>query len=561
MNKKPPFINYIKDEWVQQTLSSMSLDQKIGQLFQVACFSNRDEKHTDEIVQLIEKYHLGGLTFFQGNALAQAKLTNQYQEISKVPLFVNIDAEWGLGMRLTGCTTFPYQMALGAVQDDNLIYQMGQQIAKDCKRLGICSPLAPVVDVNNNPKNPVINYRSFGENKELVAQKGLAYMKGLQSEKVLDNAKHFPGHGDTSVDSHLSLPVLTQSDERLKTLELYPFQQLIKEGLSSVMTAHLSVPAWEEQEGIPVTLSEKVLSTILLDELGFDGLVITDALDMQGITNTFKDGDADLKAILAGNHIITNSQNVANGFKKIKSAIEDGNWSEEQLDKVVTKLLAMKKWVGLDQYQPIELNHLEEDLHSETSYQLNEELVKATVTQLGLSPFTNLNEKSEIAFLQIKNQTKTISERDKVAHHLKQVNVDEENFLKDKCSAYGDFFQWNSDEDENTLYDILCKLNSYRGVIVSIHGINIKPFNHFDIHPVVRQSLVSGLGDTEITLLHFGNAYALDELEDIEKVDHIFVAYQDGKFQQKAVFDALLGEKTTGKLPVSTKYYRQGEGY
>ncbi|WP_052444833.1 glycoside hydrolase family 3 protein [Flammeovirga sp. OC4] len=561
MNKKPPFINHINDEWVIKNLKSMSLDQKIGQLFQVACFSNRDESHTIEVLELIKNYHLGGLTFFQGNAVTQANLTNQYQAASKVPLFINIDAEWGLGMRLTGCTTFPYQMALGAIQDDDLIYQMGKQIAQDCKRLGVCSPLAPVVDVNNNPKNPVINYRSFGENKELVAEKGLAYMKGLQSEKVLDNAKHFPGHGDTSIDSHLSLPILSQTDARLKSLELYPFQKLMEEGLSSVMTAHLSVPAWEEKEGIPTTLSEKVLSNILFDDLGFEGLVITDAMDMQGITNTFKNGDADLKAILAGNHIITNSESVPLGFQKIKEAIEKGIWSEEQLDQAVTKLLAMKKWVGLDQYQPIQLEGLEKDLHSKASYALNEKLVKATITQIGLSPHTKLVGKKEIAFLQIKNQTKTISERDKVAHHLKQINVEEEDFLKNACAEYGDFYQWNSDQDENDLYDLLCKLNSYREVYVSIHGINIKPFNHFDIHRVVRKSLVSGLGDTEITLLHFGNAYALDELEGIEKVDHIFVAYQDGKYQQQAVFDALLGAKTTGKLPISTRYYRQGEGY
>ncbi|MBD0400762.1 glycoside hydrolase family 3 protein [Flammeovirga sp. EKP202] len=561
MNKKPPFINHINDEWVKNTLKSMSLDQKIGQLFQVACFSNRDESHTTEVLELIKNYHLGGLTFFQGDAVSQASLTNQYQAVSKVPLFINIDAEWGLGMRLTGCTTFPYQMALGAIQDDDLIFQMGKQIAKDCKRLGVCSPLAPVVDVNNNPKNPVINYRSFGENKELVAQKGIAYMKGLQSEQVLDNAKHFPGHGDTSVDSHLSLPVLLHSDERLKSLELYPFEKLMEEGLSSVMTAHLSIPTWEKEEGVPVTLSEKVLSSILFDELGFEGLVITDALDMQGITNTFHNGEADLKAILAGNHIITNSQNVENGFHKIKDAIHEGRWIEAQLDQVVTKLLAMKKWVGLDHYQPIAIHQLEQDLHSEASYQLNQKLVKATITQIGLSPFTALEKNSEIAFLQIKNKTKTVSERDKVVHHLKRINETEEEFLREKCSEYGDFYQWNSDEDENNLYDILCRLNTYRRVIVSIHGINIKPFNHFDIHEAVRENLVSGLGDTEITLLYFGNAYALDELDEVEKVDHIFVAYQDGLYQQKAVFEALLGETTMGKLPVSTQFYRQGEGY
>lgn len=562
MNKPAPFLDFLNDIWVNTILQKMTLNEKIGQLFQVASFSNRDQKHTDEVSLLIKDFHLGGLTFFQGTAKEQVRLTNHYQKISKVPLFINIDAEWGLGMRLTGASKFPYQMALGAIQDDSLIFQMAKQIAKDCKLIGVSSPLAPVIDINNNPKNPVINYRSFGENKELVAQKGIAYMKGLQSENILDNAKHFPGHGDTSVDSHIALPVLNHSNERLHQLELYPFKKLIREGLSSLMTAHLSIPIWEKKENTPVTLSQTILSEILFDELKFEGLVITDALDMQGITNFFKEGEADLKAILAGNHIITNSQSVALGVKKIKEAILNGRWSEEKLNAVVRKILAMKKWVGLDDFSPI----LEKDFdlllnNNETSL-LNQQLAQESITQLGTTTFSPLNKSRNTALFKIKGQPTTISERDKVAHHLKEINKSENDFIDEKYTQYVDqFFSWDVYEEESKYSTILAKLLKYDHVIISLHGVNIKPFNHFDIPLKVRKELLQKIADKKVTLLLFGNAYAFDELENNDAINHIFIAYQDGIYQQKAVLNCLLGEEPTrGKLPVSIEGYKQGEG-
>lgn len=561
MKKKPPFLKHIKEHWVIDTLSKMTLDEKIGQLFQVAAFSNRGDDHEQQISKLIEDYHLGGLTFFQGNAKSQVLLTNHYQSISKYPLFINIDAEWGLGMRLSGCTTFPYQMALGAIQNNTLIYEMGKQIAKDAKRIGVCSPLAPVVDVNNNPKNPVINYRSFGENKELVAEKGIAFMKGLQSENILDNAKHFPGHGDTSVDSHLSLPILEHTNERLQALELYPFKELIKEGLSSIMSAHLSIPAWDDDENVPATLSQKILKDILVDELAFEGLVITDALDMQGITNYFKEGEADVNAILAGNHIITNSQSVPLGVKKIKDAIQNKRFSEKQLNSIVAKLLAMKKWVGLDQVQPISLTNLDRDLHSERSLELNFKLAAASITQLGKTAFTSIKHKKNVIFLQIISDKKTISNRDKIAHHLKEINIDKEDFISDEYIKYiPNFHKWRSSEGNEQLDEIIEKLNQEDEIIISLQGVNIKPFNHFDIPEEIRENLFSKLKAKKITLLLFGNAYALDEIQNIAKLDHIFIAYQDGVFQQKATLECLLGEKTMGKLPVSLNNYKQGKG-
>ncbi|WP_170178572.1 glycoside hydrolase family 3 protein [Flammeovirga pectinis] len=539
---------------MKKTLKNMSLEQKIGQLFQVAAFSNRDKKHEEEILTLIEKYHLGGLTFFQGEPLKQVELTNKYQSKSSVPLFINIDAEWGLAMRLQGTTQFPYQMALGAIKDDTLILKMAHKIGEHCKRIGVCSPLAPVVDVNNNPKNPVINYRSFGEDKIKVANKGIAYMKGLQSAHVLDNAKHFPGHGDTATDSHLDLPRLTHSSERLNAIELYPFKELIKNGLSSIMTAHLEIPVWDNRENMPTTLSNKILSSILFDQLNFKGLAITDAMDMQGITKYYADGDADVMAILAGNHIITNSRSVPKGVEKIKQALLNGELSEKQLDVIVTNLLAMKKWVGLDQAKRISTENLSTDLNDEESKQLNKVLAEASITYLGKAPLQPLN-KDKTIYLKLVGEQQTKSTREQVAHHLKEIKKEETNTLLSGLNALEvTTLTWNESEGEASLKKILEKAQGYERVILSIHGINIKPFNHFDLPEIIRKQVLDILSKNQTTVLFFGNAYGLDEIENIENAKEVIVTYQDSEFMQEAVLRVLKGElNCIGELPVSLK--------
>ncbi|PWJ44394.1 glycoside hydrolase family 3 protein [Sediminitomix flava] len=562
---QPPFLTYLNDEWVLETLSSMSVEEKIGQLFQVAAFSNRDEEHEQFIEELIEKYHLGGLTFFQGTPEKQIELTNKYQAKSKVPLFINIDAEWGLAMRLDGTTQFPYQMALGAIQDNELIFKMAKKIGEHCQRIGVSSALAPVVDVNNNPKNPVINYRSFGEDKEKVAEKGVAYMKGLQASNILDNAKHFPGHGDTATDSHLELPKLMHSKERLDNLELYPFKRLIDEGLSSVMTAHLEIPSLDNREHMPVTLSEKILSDLLFGELDFKGLAITDAMDMHGITNHYEDGDADLRAILAGNHIITNSKSVPKGVEKLKEALAQNILTEEQLNSIVQKVLAMKKWAALDQFKSISLAQLEKDLNDEASVALNKQLAKAAVTQLGEGDFIPLqNREKKIAVIQIFAENKTLTSRDQVAHHLKEVEKKEANILAERLQNELDnvtVLTWRESQGIEALQELIGEAKSSDEVIVSLHGVNIKPFNNFDIPEFVRLELMKNLGNISTTILLFGNAYALDEVEGHKNASTIFITYQDSIYFQDAVVDVLLGkEEANGTLPVSLSNFKAGDG-
>ncbi|MGI9543828.1 MAG: glycoside hydrolase family 3 protein, partial [Cyclobacteriaceae bacterium] len=344
--KLPPFLNQ-GQEWVDSVFNTMSPDERIAQLFMVAAYSNRDSKHEAAITRLIEEYKIGGLVFFQGGPLRQAAMTNRYQAKSKVPLLIAMDAEWGLGMRLDSTINFPYQMTLGAIADNDLIYDMGVEIAREFKRLGAHISFSPVVDVNNNPKNPVINYRAFGENREQVTAKGVAYMKGLQDQGVMAVAKHFPGHGDTDTDSHNDLPVIPHQRTRLDSVELHPFVNLVENGVGGVMVAHMSIPSLDATENLPSTLSKPIVEDLLKKELGYSGLIFTDALNMKGVTKHFPPGEVDVKALIAGNDVLVFTQDVPLALKKIKEAIKKGTLSQKDIDRRCKKVLAAKFWAGL----------------------------------------------------------------------------------------------------------------------------------------------------------------------------------------------------------------------
>ncbi|MEO1654689.1 MAG: glycoside hydrolase family 3 N-terminal domain-containing protein, partial [Bacteroidota bacterium] len=352
------------EKWVDSVFNTLSEDEKIGQLFSIRAYSNKTETHYQEIEAIIKKYKVGGLTFFQGSPYQQARLTNRYQKLSPVPLMIAIDAEWGLGMRLDSTISFPHQMTLGAIQEDSIIYEMGVEIGKHCQRIGIHVNFAPVVDVNNNPYNPVIGDRSFGENKSNVARKGIAYMKGMQAQGIIANAKHFPGHGDTNKDSHLTLPVINHSRSRIDSLELYPFKSLINAGLMSTMVAHLKIPSLDSRPNLPTTLSDKVVNQLLVDELGFKGLVFTDALEMKGVANYFPPGEISLRALKAGNDVLLLPNDLGEAIRLIKAALQKNELSWDYVDKKVKKILSAKYFNGLHEYQPIPLNGIQQDLIS-----------------------------------------------------------------------------------------------------------------------------------------------------------------------------------------------------
>ena len=307
--------NFFKDSdretaWVDSIYNKMSVPEKIGQLFMISAYSNRDSLHTKEVNTLIQDYKVGGLIFFQGGPVRQAKLTNLYQSKAKVPLFIAIDAEWGLGMRLDSTYIYPWNMTLGAIQDLSLIENVGRNMGDENKRIGIHFNFAPVLDINTNPKNPIIGNRSFGEDKVNVSNKAIALMKGVQSQGVFSTGKHFPGHGDTAVDSHKALPLINFSKERLELVELYPYKQIFDEGLVSVMVAHLNIPSLEPQSNIPSSASYNIVTNLLQKELGFNGLIFTDGLAMKGATDFKGPGDLEIAVLLAGNDIFLGPENV-----------------------------------------------------------------------------------------------------------------------------------------------------------------------------------------------------------------------------------------------------------
>ena len=306
-----------QEKWVDSVYQSMSLNEKVGQLYMVQVYSSQDNKTKQSIIKQIKDYHLGGIIYSKGGPVRQAKLNNELQAISKIPLLIGMDAEWGLGMRLDSTYSFPWNMTLGAINDNKLIEQAGKHIGEHCKRLGVHFNFAPVVDINTNPKNPIIGNRSFGEDRDNVTSKSLAFMKGMQKAGVLANAKHYPGHGDTEQDSHETLPTISFDEKRIDSVELYPYRELIKRGLSSVMVAHLNVPSLESRSGYPSSLSKHIVTDILKDSLGFKGLIFTDALTMKAAANFDSPGAIDLAAFNAGNDVMLMSASVSQGIEKI----------------------------------------------------------------------------------------------------------------------------------------------------------------------------------------------------------------------------------------------------
>jgi len=383
--------------WADSVLAGLTLDQKVGQLFMVAAYSNKNEAYYADLELLITKYAVGGLLFFQGGPKRQVKLINRYQAKAKVPLLIGMDLEWGLGMRLDSTVSFPKQMTLGAIKDNNLIYKMGQEIARQCKAVGVHINFAPVVDINSNSRNPVIGVRSFGEDKRNVAAKGLAYMRGLQDGGVMACAKHFPGHGNTSSDSHVKLPTLRSSKQGLMETEIYPFQNLIQNDLKATMVGHLNVPSLDDS-GLPASLSPSVVTDLLVQELGFKGLAISDALNMRGIAEYQNDGEAELMAFKAGNDILLFPINLPVAMARLKRALAAGVISSAEIDRRVHKVLRAKHWSGLHTWQPLPLERLDSRINNPSAISLITDLLAASVTvvknDLGLVPIRVLDNSS-----------------------------------------------------------------------------------------------------------------------------------------------------------------------
>ena len=423
--------------WVDSIYSSMTLKEKVGQLFVIQAFSNKNKNHKDNIINIIRNNNIGGIIFSKGSAHKQVDLTNDFQSESSIPLLIGMDAEWGLNMRLDSTFSFPWNMTLGAIKDNNLIRQVGRSIAEHCKRIGVNFNFAPVVDINTNPDNPIIGNRSFGESTQNVSSKSLNFMRGQQEMNILSSAKHFPGHGDTSTDSHKTLPFISHDKKRILKTELKPFKTLINNGLESVMIAHLEVPSLEKTKGLPSTLSYSIVTSLLKNTLGFKGLIITDALEMKGLSNFKSKGNLDMLAFKAGNDILLMSANVSEGIQAIVDEYNLGEISEERLSYSVKKILKAKYKVGLNNFLQISKTNLYNDLNSLENKILNEELVEKAITVVknndNMLPIKNL--KNSIGYLNFGNDN-YMAFFDELTKYSKIDNLDEIDILKTEFESF-----------------------------------------------------------------------------------------------------------------------------
>ena len=518
-------------KWVDSIYNSMSIQEKVGQLFMVDVFSKDSKDKTDLINSLIKDYYIGGIIFSKGGPVRQAKLSNQYQKISKTPLLMAMDAEWGLAMRLDSTYAYPWNMTLGAIADNEIVYDIGKQIGAHVKRMGMHINFSPVVDINTNPDNPIIGNRSFGEDRDNVTNKALAYMRGMQSTGILANAKHFPGHGDTDLDSHKILPTISFTKKRLDSIELHPYKRLFQEGLSSVMVAHLNVPALEKRKKIPSSISKAIVTDLLQNDLNFQGLIFTDALNMKGASNFKKPGEIDLAAFLAGNDVLLISESIPKAHQLIVEAFRKGKISEERLSRSVKKILFAKYKVGLNNYQPIELNSLLSDLNTPYDDMLYEKAIENALTVLKndrlIIPIKKI-EKTKIAYVHMGDDTGT--------YFFNQLNK----------YAQVDWIKANS------ITEYKEKLKEYELTIIGFHKSNASPWKEYKFSDHELTKLYEISRTNKVILDVFTRPYAINDIQSFSNINGILLSYQNSKISQELSAQLIFGSITAkGSLPVS----------
>lgn len=536
-SQNPDFRNWKTDaacvQWVDSVYKQLTLEEKIGQFFMVAAYTEGKNYNMDSVLALVKSGKAGGVIFFKGLPVPQAEWTNKLQDSAKVQAMVALDAEWGLAMRLDSTIQFPHQLALGAVEDNHLIYEMGREIGRQCKRLGVQVNFAPVIDINNNPANPVINDRSFGEDKYKVALKGLEYSDGMQDEGVLACAKHFPGHGDVNTDSHFDLPLISKSAAAFDSLEFYPFKILFNNAVGSAMVAHLNVPALDST-GTPASLSYRMATNYLQDTLGFNGLVFSDALNMKGVAKYYQPGTVDSMAFMAGCDVLVFSEDVNKGIEKIKALVDSQCISLYEFEQRVKKVLAYKYKLGLHQKQKINTENLLADLKNTGGVLLRQRLFEQAITlaanQNGLLPFKDWNYK-KTASLSIGSNG--------VSDFQNQIA----NF------AEFDFFNLPATQSETGFNTLLDTLTGYDMVVVDLHDMVRAAARNYNITKHEQKFIETLSTKTKVVLCVFGNPYSL---KFFETVPWILEAYEDNDATNLACANALFGaEKITGKLPVT----------
>ncbi|MEO1624944.1 MAG: glycoside hydrolase family 3 N-terminal domain-containing protein [Bacteroidota bacterium] len=525
-----------QEAWISDVFDAMSEEERLAQLFMIRAHSDLGPDHIAQVEKAIRDYQIGGLCFFQGTPEKQAELTNRYQALAqRVPLMISMDAEWGLGMRLKKSTiSFPKQLMLGAIQDNRLIYEMGQEVARQCRRIGVHVNFAPVADVNNNPSNPVINTRSFGEDRYNVAAKSYAYMKGMQDGRVYACAKHFPGHGDTDVDSHYDLPIIPHDRQRLDSIELFPFRVLSDHGIESMMIAHLHVPVIDSSANLPTTLSRRAVTTILKDEMGFNGLIFTDALGMKGVTKHHQPGEVEANALVAGNDILLLPEDIPAAFKAINAYLADGRLKLDRVHKSVRKVLRAKYQLGLTKFVPLRMSGIRENLNAPEAKSLKRRLIQEALTLVrnedDLLPF-GLVDTLSIGSLSMGSYSQTLFQKTL----SKYSDVDHYDAPKDMSSAVSE--------------RLIRKLGQKDVVVIGLHDMSSYASKNFGIDMSQRAFIDALRKMTKVVLVVFGNPYSLQYFDE---VDWVLEAYNEDDVTQELAAQALFGAfSIKGRLPVT----------
>jgi len=540
----PPFLDFLNDEWVNEKMLELSTEEKIAQLMMITAYPTQNENSKNEIINQIKKYKPGGILTMQGDPVKTAKWINDFQENSNLPLLIAVDGEWGLSMRIDSTIRYPYAQALGAVRDSTFLYQMGRDIGNQMKKLGIHINFAPVADVNTNPDNPVINFRSFGEDKRNVAEKSWYISKGMQEAGVIPVAKHFPGHGDTETDSHHTLPFISHSKQRLDTIESYPFRYLSQKGISGIMSAHLNVPALDNL-GTPSSLSEKILNGYLKNEIGFKGFVVTDALNMQGVRT--QKGNTEVEALKAGNDMLEFVPDIEAAIESVKQAVINGELTEQQIDQKCRKILALKRWTNLHEYEPADLKNLTSKINSPYYEVTNRKLIKGSLTVLqnkNILPVQHLD-----SF--------------KIASVM--IGGNEKSEFPEMLKKYADIdkFYLHKNAEKRTWMRLRNQLENYNLIIVGIAGINLYPSGNYGTTEIQREAVSDLIQENNTVVAFFGNAYALKHFENIHHANGLILAYQNTPATQEIAAQLVFGAVgARGKLPVSIDWrFKVGDGF
>ena len=509
-------------KYADSVYAKLSMDERIGQLYIVALYTNKDQNHISGVRKLVEQERIGGIILMQDDAEQEIALVNEFQKKSRVPMLFGMDAEWGLYQRIKTAHKFPWAMTLGAIQDNNLVYEMASKIAEDAKKMGIYWNFAPVVDVNTNPKNPIIGNRSFGSDVQNVIAKSLAYAQGLQDNGVLAAIKHFPGHGDTDVDSHLDLPVVKHSLERLNKIELAPFKALMDKKIGGAMIAHLYVPQLEKGKNIPASISYDIVTNLLKNKFRYEGLVITDALNMNAVAKKYPAGELDLRAFKAGNDVLLFSQDVPTGKKLIKEAIQKGEISEKRLEESVKKILKTKYLLGLQNLRPLSSEGINNALNNDSHAKISEKLYANALTLL-------------------KDEKQLFPLREKEVYYLPLEEASHEAFLQELSKEI---------KVKKISFKEIQSIPENAVVIIGLHKDNSTAYKPYKISWESKRLINQVKSRNQVILNVFGSPYALQDV-DISGISSVLVSYENNPLSMKTTAEAYLGkQKINGRLPV-----------